>query len=271
MASPFDFKGKTALITGAGSGIGAALAVNLAARGCHLVLLDINVTGLATLVQSLSSSSATIATYECDLGNAESIKTFAHEFLAQAPAIDLLFNNAGVAVGGRFEKVPETDFDWLMNINFYGVVRMTRAMLPTLKARPDAHIINISSVFGIIAPAGQTAYCASKFAVRGFSNSLRHELLGSTVGVSVVHPGGVKTMIARNGRAHLPGNAEQKAARLKATEAKLSMAPAQAAQQILRGVERRKARIVVGNDAKIAAFLERLMPVKYWSLIKNYF
>ena len=114
---------------------------------------------------------------------------------------DLLINNAGVALAGTFDQVSESDFDWLMEINFHAVVRMTRAFLPQLRASDDARIVNVSSVFGLISPPGQCAYCASKFAVRGFSNSLRHELAGTRVGVSVVHPGGVATAIARNARA----------------------------------------------------------------------
>jgi NAD(P)-dependent dehydrogenase (short-subunit alcohol dehydrogenase family) len=160
--------------------------------------------------------------------------------------------------------VSEVDFDWLLEINFHGVVRMTRAFLPLLRAGDDARIVNISSVFGLIAPPGQCAYAASKFAVRGFSNALRHELAGTRVGVSVVHPGGVATAIARNARA-APGLApDELRRRLGLAEKLLRLPPERAGEIIIRGVERRRARILVGRDALIISLIERLFPVSYW-------
>jgi short-subunit dehydrogenase len=178
-------------------------------------------------------------------------------------------NNAGVALGGSFEQVSEPDFDWLMEINFHGVVRMTRAFLPLLHGSDDARIVNVSSIYGIITPPGQAAYSASKFAVRGFSNVLRHELEGSTVGVSVVHPGGVATSIAKNARIPAGAPLDEVERGRKTMEKLLRMAPEQAGEIIVRGIEKRQARILVGSDAKAAAFLERLAPVGYWNLLKK--
>jgi short-subunit dehydrogenase len=183
--------------------------------------------------------------------------------------VQLLFNNAGVACGGTFEQVAESDFEWLMDINFYGVVRMTRAFLPLLRAADEARIVNISSLFGLIAPPGQAAYSASKFAVRAFSESLRRELEaeGSTVGVTLVHPGGVATSIAANARTPKGINDIDLEAQRKKFAKFLRMPPEQAGEIIVTGAERGKARVIVGNDAKFAAFVERIAPVSYWKFL----
>jgi len=165
--------------------------------------------------------------------------------------------------------VAEDDFDWLMEINFHAVVRMTRAFLPQLHRSDDGRIVNVSSIYGIITPPGQAAYAASKFAVRGFSNVLRHELEGSSVGVSVVHPGGVATSIAKNARIPASAPADEIARGRKQMEKLLRLQPDEAAEIIVRGIEKRQARILVGRDAKAAALLERLAPVGYWNLIKK--
>jgi short-subunit dehydrogenase len=176
-----------------------------------------------------------------------------------------------VALGGTFEQVAEADFEWLLAINFWGVVRMTRAFLPLLHKSEEARIVNISSVFGLIAPPGQTAYCASKFAVRGFSESLRHELARTNVGVTVVHPGGVATAISENARMAQSLSAEDVAERRKRAEAFLRLPPEVAGEVIVRGVENRKARVLVGADAKRMAVVERLMPVTYWNFLGRAF
>jgi short-subunit dehydrogenase len=185
--------------------------------------------------------------------------------------VDLLINNAGVALGGNFDQVSEADFDWLMEINFHAVVRLTRAFLPLLRTSDDARIVNLSSVFGLISPPGQCAYSASKFAVRGFSNALRLELAGTRVGVSVVHPGGVATAIARNARIAASVPADERRVRLELAEKMLRMAPDKAGEIIVRGVEKRRARILVGNDALIISLLERLAPVSYWRVLQSLF
>jgi NAD(P)-dependent dehydrogenase (short-subunit alcohol dehydrogenase family) len=268
MAGRMELKGRTAIITGAASGIGRAIAHSLARRGCHLALADVNEAGLEETARG-AMSDVRITRHRLDVGDAQGIAAFPDVVRAQHERIDLLVNNAGVALGGTFEEVAEVDFDWLMSINFFGVVRMTRAFLPMLKASDEARIVNISSIFGIIAPPGQTAYSASKFAVRGFSEALRKELQGTSVGVSVVHPGGVATSIARSARRpHVVSEAEVAAALVNA-EAKLKMPPAEAGETIVKGIELRKPRILVGNDAKFISLMERAAPVSYWNWLRR--
>lgn len=264
-----QFKNRVAVITGAGSGIGRGLAQSLAKRGCHLALADINAQGLQETASALGAEGIRVSQHLLDVAHREQVAALPAAVVAQHGQVDALFNNAGVALGGNFEQVSEADFDWLMEINFHGLVRMTRAFMPLLRASPQARIINISSLFGLIAPPGQTAYCASKFAVRGFSNALRHELIGSTIGVTVVHPGGVATAIARNARVsdRVP-SAEWSQQRALADKL-LCMPADRAAEIIVTAAERGKDRVVVGNDAKLAAWLERLMPVGYWKLLAH--
>ena len=167
MTGEMQLKGRAAIITGAASGIGRALAHALARRGCHLALADVNMAGLEETAQR-AATGVRITRHSLDVGDAQAIAAFPDLVRAEHGRVDLLVNNAGVALGGTFEQIDEAEFDWLLAINFFGAVRMTRAFLPMLKASDDARIVNISSIFGIIAPPGQTAYCASKFAVRGF-------------------------------------------------------------------------------------------------------
>ena len=267
MAAQFEFADRTAVITGAASGIGAALAHGLAARGCRLALADIDREGLGRVAAEIEIAPDRISLHHLDVSDRLAISFLPDAVRAVHGGAALLFNNAGVAVGGKFEDVSETDFDWLMSINFWGVVRMTRAFLPMLHEADQAHIINISSLFGLVAPAGQTAYSASKFAVRGFSDALRHELTGTSVGVTTVHPGGIKTSIAKNARHAAGADAEELAQGLEKFEKFLVMPPEQAAETILRAVARRRPRVLVGRDAHFMALVEWLFPAHYWSLI----
>jgi NADP-dependent 3-hydroxy acid dehydrogenase YdfG len=260
---------KVAVITGAASGIGRATALAMARRGCHLALADIDESAVQDTARAAQALGVRATAHRLDVADRDAVRTFPDEVKAAHQQVDLLMNNAGVALGGTFEQVSEADFDWLMEINFHGVVRMTRAFLPLLHRSDEARVVNVSSIYGIITPPGQAAYSASKFAVRGFSNVLRHELEGSTVGVSVVHPGGVATSIARNARipAGAPGDDVERGR--KNMEKLLRMPPEQAGEIIVRGIEKRRARILVGSDAKAAALLERLAPVGYWNLLKK--
>ena len=265
-----DFTDKVAVITGAGSGIGQALAVQLAAAGAHLALADIRSEALAATVALLPAHGRRVSQHLVDVASTSEVAAFPAAVLDAHGGVDLLFNNAGVALGGHFTEVSAEDFDWLFDINFHGVVRMTRAFLPHLLQRPGAHLTNIASLFSLVAPAGQSAYSASKFAVRGFTDALRHELEGRELGISVVCPGGIATAIARNARmaASLPAEVVE---RQQARAAKLlRMPPERAAADILAGIRRRKPRILVGHDARIGAFLERLMPIRYWSLVRGF-
>jgi NAD(P)-dependent dehydrogenase (short-subunit alcohol dehydrogenase family) len=281
MTSAMNLENRTAVITGSASGIGRAIAVSLARRGCSLALADVNDAGLsetarmAQLAQrdptnrTAPRSALRISQHLIDVTDCRAVAAFPQVVIAAHPRVDILVNNAGVAIGGTFEAVSEEDFEWLFEINFWGVVRMTRAFLPLLQQSDDARLVNLSSLYGLISPPGQTAYSASKFAVRGFSNSLRHELAGSKVGVTVVHPGGVATSIAD--KARVPkGMPPEEVARHKAIAKKaLRMPPAAAGEIIVKGIERRSPRVLVGNDARFLALLERLAPISYWKIFSR--
>jgi NAD(P)-dependent dehydrogenase (short-subunit alcohol dehydrogenase family) len=208
-----------------------------------------------------------VSQHRLDVADRIAVAEFPDIVAAEHGGVDVLVNNAGVAVGGTFEQVSDEDFEWLFEINFWGVVRMTRAFLPLLRASEDARIVNLSSIYGIVAPPEQTAYSASKFAVRGFSEALRHELEGSTIGVSVVHPGGVATSIAEKARVPA-GTSEEEIARRHAKYRKLLRLPPEiAGETIVRGIERRESRILVGSDAKVISMIARLWPVRYWKVL----
>lgn len=260
-------KNKVAVITGAGSGIGQALAQTLARRGGHMALADVNATSLHTTAALLAGYPVKVSQHVLDVADRAAVAALPAAVLAVHGQVDLLVNNAGVALSGSFEQTSEADFDWLMDINFHGLVRMTRAFLPLLHQRPQARIVNVSSLFGLISPPGHAAYSASKFAVRGFSNALRLELEKTPVGVTVAHPGGIATAIAHSARVSDKVSAEEAARQQARAQKMLRMSPDQAAEIIVRAVERDQARVLVGQDAKILALLERLMPVNYWKLL----
>jgi short-subunit dehydrogenase len=271
----FQFEGSAAAITGAASGIGRALALELAGRGCDLALADLDSAGLESVAKEITAAHPRRVTIRTvDVADPRQIQDFAAAAIADYPTLNLLFNNAGVALLGQFDEFDPTQMEWLMDINFCGVVRGTRAFLEHLRSRPQAHIINISSIFGIIAPAGQSAYAASKFAVRGFSEALRHELAAgkSTVRLSVVHPGGVKTNIARKARTGTQLRESVSMSEVGDRFERLARTtPAAAAQRIIRGVERNEPRILVGGDAKILDIIQRLRPATYWALLSRIF
>jgi short-subunit dehydrogenase len=263
--------GATAAVTGAASGIGRALAVELAARGCDLALADRDEAGLQAVAAEIArSSSRKVTVHRVDVSEPQQIEAFAQAATSAHPTLNILINNAGVALFGQFHEIDQDQMDWLININFWGVVRSTRAFLPHLATRPEAHIVNLSSIFGIIAPPGQTAYCAAKFAVRGFSEALRHELqmAQSPVRLSVVHPGGVATNIARNARSGvgITDNA-RRAQSIERFDAMARTPPPVAAQTILRGIEKNAPRILIGNDARFMDLLQRFRPGTYWAVM----
>ena len=262
----WTLRGGVGVITGAASGIGAALANNLARRGMHLALVDLDPAGLEATAEQARAAGVSVSTHVLDVADHAAVAALPAAVLARHGRVTALVNNAGVAIGGLFERVDADDFDWLMAINFGATVRLTRAFLPVLARESAAQLVNVSSIFGIIAPPGQTAYSASKFAVRGFSESLRHELetAGSTVGVTLVHPGGVRTAISENARLAKGLDTEQVARERANWRSLLALDPASAAEQIAQAVERRAPRLLVGRDAKAAALVQRLFPVSYW-------
>jgi len=258
-----------AVVTGAGSGIGRALAQQLAAAGSGLALADVDETGLLQTADSLPTKGALVTTHVVDVADEAAVRAFADEVIKRYGRVTLLINNAGIALHGNFDEVSLDDFRLLMNINFWGTVYGVNYFLPLLKREKRAQIVNISSVFGMVAPAGQCAYSASKFAVRGFTEALRHELGGGNVGVTCVHPGGIRTPIARHARigAGVTGTGHQeKAARF---EKLLRTSPEVAAARILRGVERREPRILIGPDARQVDILQRLRPATYWKTLSR--
>jgi len=256
--------GGVAVVTGAGSGIGRALAQQLAAAGSALALADIDEARLGQTTETLGKKSAMITTHVVDVAKEESVKSFADEVKERHRRVTLLINNAGVSLHGDFEEISLDDFRWLMNINFWGTVYGVKYFLPLLKGEKCAQIVNISSVFGLIAPAGQIPYAASKFAVRGFTEALRHELEGSNVFVSCVHPGGIRTPIARHSRLGAGTPAPKREANIARFERLARTPPETAAAKILRGVERQAPRILIGMDAYQIDFLQRLRPATYW-------
>ena len=259
--------GRTAVITGAAGGIGRAIAVSLAGRGCHVALADVDEDGMAETAALIGSNGIRVSRHRLNVADRGAIAAFPDVVVAEHAGVDVLVNNAGVAVGGTFEQTSDEDFEWLFEINFWGVVRMTRAFLPLLHASDDARVVNLSSIYGVIAPPEQTAYSASKFAVRGFSESLRHELEGSSVGVTVVHPGGVATSIAEKARVPAGATEEEIERRRRRYRKLLRLPPEVAGETIVRGIERRESRVLVGSDAKTIALISRLLPVRYWKAL----
>jgi short-subunit dehydrogenase len=263
--------GSAAAVTGAASGIGRALALELAARGCDLALADRDEAGILEVAAEIGrSSKRKVSTHCVDIGEPAQIQDFAKTAIAAHPGINIVINNAGVALLGGFNELDQAQMEWLFNINFWGVVHGTRAFLPHLVQQREAHIVNLSSIFGIIAPPGQTAYCAAKFAVRGFSESLRHELAmaNSPVRLSVVHPGGVLTNIVRNSRtgSGITDNA-RRAESIDRFDAIAKTTPPAAAQRIITGIEKNQPRILIGNDAKFMDLLQRFRPATYWAAL----
>lgn len=262
-----NFSGKVAVITGAGSGIGRALAVQLAERGCIVAVSDINQEGLEGTRKLLEAAGAVCSTHVVDVADRASVEDFAADVVREHGAAHLLINNAGVTLVDRAEHVKYEDFEWILNINFWGVVHGTKSFLPYMRQVDEAHIVNVSSLFGLVAMPLQTSYNASKFAVRGFTEGLKMELAGSAIGVSCVHPGGIKTSIGKNSRVGddaLSGSKEQLVADF---EKAARTTPEKAASVIIRGIEKKKRRILIGGDAKFVDFVARLFPGSYEKIL----
>jgi NAD(P)-dependent dehydrogenase (short-subunit alcohol dehydrogenase family) len=256
-----------AVVTGAGSGIGRALAQKLAAAGSALALADLDERALLETAASLPAKAAELTTHVVDVADQAAVRAFAEEVTSRHGRATLLINNAGVALLGNVEEISLEDIRWVMDVNFWGVVYGVKYFLPALKEQPRAQIVNISSVFGLVAPPGQSAYSASKFAVRGFTEALRHELEGTSVFVSCVHPGLIRTDIARHARlgANAPENLREES--VSRFERLTPTSPEGAAARILEGVERHESRILIGRDARQIDLLQRLRPATYWKAL----
>jgi short-subunit dehydrogenase len=264
----FDFTRGTAIVTGAASGIGEQLAHVLARRGSALALVDRDGDRLDRVAEAVRPvSGRPLTCYVTDLADDTATHVLGDKLAAAHPDARLLINNAGVALGGTFEQVSEEEFDWLLSINLRAVITMTRALLPVLRANPGSHLVNVSSLFGLIAPAGQVAYATSKFAVRGFTEALRAELDGD-VGVTVVHPGGIRTRIAETARIAAAVSAAEAAAGKGSFARLLTYPPERAAEQIVAAVEGRHPRLLIGLSARVPDVLARLAPGRYPALLK---
>jgi NAD(P)-dependent dehydrogenase (short-subunit alcohol dehydrogenase family) len=263
-----EFTGRVAVVTGAGSGIGRALALALAGRGARLALSDVRPDGVAATAAACVAAGAQARHDVVDVADREGVAALAERVVAEYGGVDLVVNNAGVSMTGPVLDLTLDEIEWIMNVNFWGVVHGTKAFLPHLVAARSGHLVNISSIFGMIAVPGQAAYNASKFAVRGFTEALRQEMVAARTGVSVscVHPGGIRTEIARGGRfaAGVDGAAT---AALFDRIARTS--PEKAARTILHGIERDRARIFVGPDAFAIDGMQRLLGSAYQSVIRR--
>lgn len=260
--------GRTAVITGAGSGIGRALAQRLAAHGCPVALCDWDADGLDETAGTIAGP---VLTRSFDVRDRQAQMTFAAEASAWTPApVGMVVNNAGVTVSQTVAGASPEDDEWCFDVNFWGVVHGTRAWLPVLERQGAGAIVNVSSVFGLFGYPTQSAYCASKFAVRGFTEALRHELRGTGVRAVTVHPGGVRTRIVENARFHVDEQGGTDHAAMAADFSRIARTtPQKAAETIHRGVERGKDRILVGPDALLMSALTRAAPVRYYDVLEQ--
>lgn len=266
-----NFQNKVAAITGAGSGIGQQLALLLAKEGCHLSLSDVNEQGLIETVEKLKDADVRVTIKKLDVADQVAVQAWAEETVQDHGSVNMIFNNAGVALASTVEGASYEELEWIVNINFWGVVYGTKEFLPFIKQTGDGHIVNISSLFGLTAQPTQSAYNATKFAVRGFTESLRQELDMENCGVSAlcVHPGGIRTNIANSAKMNdslktLGMNPEKSA---KSFNKLLRCPPEEAARQILEAVKKDKRRLLIGNDAKALDLLQRLLPTGYQKVI----
>ncbi len=259
---------KVVVITGAGSGIGRALALNLARKGSLLALSDVDEAGLAETVDLARGAGAReVRSDRLDVADRSAFEAYAEAVVAQFGRVNVVINNAGVALSGDLADLAWQDIDWILGINLGGVLNGTKAFLPHLIASGEGHVVNLSSLFGLVSMPGQSIYNATKYAVRGMSEALREEMLiaGHPVGVTVVHPGGIKTAIARNARV---SEKDDKAATAKLFDEKLAkMTPEKAAEIIVRGIEKDQARVLVGLDAHALHWFAKLSGSRYQDVV----
>ena len=266
-----NLKGKVAAVTGAGSGIGQALAINLAKEGCSLAISDVNEQGLRNTQALLKEYSVSVSAQELDVADKDAVYAWADQVVVDHGKVNLIFNNAGVALSGTVGSLSEEDYKWIMDINFWGVVYGTKAFLPHLEASGEGHIVNVSSIFGLTSQPLMSGYNASKFAVRGFTESLRQdlEITDSKVSATCIHPGGIKTNIAQSARfdkSAMDVIGATKESTLKEFEKSFIHTADSAARTIIKGVKRNDRRVLIGADARVYDGIVRLFPSAYQSL-----
>ncbi|HUD50601.1 SDR family NAD(P)-dependent oxidoreductase [Parvibaculum sp.] len=262
-----EIKGKTAVITGAASGIGRATAVALAREGARIAAVDLDRAGLAETASRIAALGGEVTTYLVDVASRDAVYAFAQEVESAFGGADIVINNAGVAQVASVEELAYEDFEWVMNIDFWGMVYGTKAFLPQLRAKGAGHIVNVSSIFGLFAVPTQAAYNSAKFAVRGFTEALRHEMRGTGIAVSCVHPGGIKTNIMRNARFLQSVQTTVREEAASGFDRLARTTPDRAAEVIVAGIKKNKGRILIGMDAKILDIIQRLMPASYGRLL----
>jgi short-subunit dehydrogenase len=257
-----------AVVTGAASGIGRALAIRLAQEKiAGIAIADVNENGLRETSEMVEKLGVKVSTHIVDVANRERMQEFSAEVIEKHGRVTHLINNAGVALIGTVEELSLENIEWLMGINFWGTVFGVKIFLPVLREQKLAHIVNVSSVFGFIAPPGQAAYCASKFAVRGFTESLRHELENSNVLVSCVHPGGIKTNICNDSRIGENADEVTKKRVVKFFDKASPTTAEEAAETIVKGIKTRNPRILIGADARQIDKIQRFFPKKYFAVM----
>jgi len=258
---------KVVVVTGAGSGIGRALALDLARRGSHLALSDVDEAGLAETVAQVQKTGARMRSDRLDVADRDAFARYALDVVEEFGRVNVVINNAGVALAGDFTDLEYNDIDWIVGVNFWGVVHGTKEFLPHLIASGDGHVVNLSSLFGLVSMPGQSMYNATKYAVRGMTEALREEMLiaGHPVGVTAVHPGGVKTAIARNARVSAKESKEDTA---RLFDEKLArMTPERAAEIIVNGILKNRARVLVGLDAHAVHHFAKLLGSRYQDVV----
>jgi NAD(P)-dependent dehydrogenase (short-subunit alcohol dehydrogenase family) len=264
-----DLKGKVVVVTGAASGIGRALASALNREGALLALADRDGQGLSATVEALTAAGIS-EQFTVDVSKRDQVYQFAEDTVKAFGHVDVVINNAGVSSSGFVQGLTYETLQWTIDINLWGTIYGTKAFLPLLMERPEANLVNVSSVYGLIGVPGQAAYCASKFAVRGFTEALRQELYGSRVAVTIVFPGGIRTNIARNSRTDYQVDRQTFEAGVKKFEEGLKTSPEEAARAIVEGIRRNAPRVLIGKDAKEIDFLARFRPNTYDGVIARH-
>jgi butyryl-CoA dehydrogenase len=264
-----DFTNKVAVVTGAGSGIGCALATELARRGCDLALADVNEVALEDTAEKVRTQGRKASTHKVDVADKAAMQEFARAAAEAHGRINIVINNAGVAVSATVAQMSLEDFEWIVGINFWGMMYGCKFFLPYLQKETEAHIVMLSSLFGLIGEPTQSAYCATKFAVRGFTEAFRAELADSHIGITCVHPGGIDTDIAKNARFHESPTGGSREESIKQFKKLARTSPEKAAEIIVHAIEKNHVRVLVGNDAKFLNTLQRIFPVAYTKLLNR--